>query len=144
MDIDELLAQMKKTADRLGLPFGDRTRTYNSRLAQEMGKWAEAEACGPAFHQAAFTAYFVDGRNLALPEVLIDLAVSAGLDKAAAEQVIAGRRYKDAVDRDWRRARDLNIRAVPTFRMGLETLVGAQRYAVLESLVERNGVLRRV
>ena len=143
MDIDSVMTQLKRTAAELGLPFGDRRRTYNSRLAQEMGKWAETEGRGDAFHDAAFKAYFADGRNLAQAAVLLELAAAVGLDREAARHVIEQRSFKEAVDRDWQRSRELGIRAVPTFRMGVESLVGAQPYAALERLVTANGAPRR-
>ncbi len=43
VDVRDLVQQLRKTALDLGLPFGDRTMTYNSRLAQELSKWAAAE-----------------------------------------------------------------------------------------------------
>ena len=33
--------QMKSLMDAEGLPYGERTMTWNSRLAQELGAWAE-------------------------------------------------------------------------------------------------------
>ena len=46
-----------------GLPYGERTHTYNSRLAQELGKWADA--CGvEAIHDILYRAYFVENRNI--------------------------------------------------------------------------------
>ncbi len=76
MNIDQVMAGLKQKATELGLPFGDRKRTYNSRLAQELGLWAESKDRGDAFHMAAFKAYFVDGKNLAQKEVLVDLALA--------------------------------------------------------------------
>ena len=96
-----MMTHLKKTADGLGLPFGERKRTYNSRLAQELGKWAEAESKGDAFHDAAFRAYFVHGRNLAQPQILLDLAAAVGLDEGRAREALDLRRFKDAVDADW-------------------------------------------
>ena len=65
--------------DAEGLPYGRRTHTYNSRLAQELAKWAETKPGGEAVHDGLFRAYFVDGRNLGDPEVLVDVARSVGL-----------------------------------------------------------------
>jgi predicted DsbA family dithiol-disulfide isomerase len=140
VDIGQVMAHLKKTAAGLGLPFGERKRTYNSRLAQELGKWAESEGRGDAFHEAAFRAYFVDGRNLAQTAVLLELAAAAGLDPQEARRVVEARSFKAAVDLDWERSRSLGIRAVPTFRMGLESLVGAQPYDALALMVRKNQV----
>ena len=41
VDIDQVMAHLKQVASVLGLPFGDRKMTYNSRLAQELGKYGQ-------------------------------------------------------------------------------------------------------
>ena len=63
-NIDGMLAHMKNVAEGLGLPFGNREKTYNSRMAQELGKWAESLGRGDEFHHAIFRAYFAEGRNI--------------------------------------------------------------------------------
>ena len=45
---------MKARMDAEGLPYGERTMTYNSRLAQELGKWADTQPGGEALHDALF------------------------------------------------------------------------------------------
>ena len=101
VDVDQVMAHLQKTAAAEGLAMGDRRRTYNSRLAQEAGLWAQRLGKGHAFHTAAFKAYFVDGRNLARKEVVMDLIRAAGLDPDAGEKVIDGRTFAKAVDADW-------------------------------------------
>ena len=46
------------------LPFGKREKTYNTRLAQELGKWAGQKGKGTLFHDAMFRAFFVEGMNI--------------------------------------------------------------------------------
>ena len=125
---------MKKVAHAEGLPFGDRRKTYNSRLAQELGKWAEDQGRGDAFHQAAFQAYFADGKNIARAEILLDIVASVELDPVAARRVISQRTYGEAVDADWRRARQLGITAVPTFLCGERRLVGGTALSGLTAI----------
>ena len=50
VDIQGIVQRLKRVAKELGLPLADRTKTYNSRLAQELAKWAEAEGKGDEFH----------------------------------------------------------------------------------------------
>ena len=140
IDVARMMARLRQVAGELGLPFGDRTRTYNSRLAQELGSWAESANRGAAFHAEAFRAYFVAGRNLAQTPVLLEVATAAGLPAEAAREVIAQRTFKAAVDADWRRAQDLGVTAVPTFYINHDRLVGAQPYAELARLLATNGV----
>ncbi len=135
-----MMSGLHKTADDLGLPFGERKRTYNSRLSQELGLWAESKNKGDAFHNAVFRAYFADGKNIAKIPVLLDLAESAGLPRDEAASVLAARTFKAAVDADWALAREKAITAVPTFVMKQEKLVGAQPYDMLERLMTANGI----
>ena len=135
IDIDAMLKKLKSTADSLGLPWGDRKRTYNSRLAQELGKWAEAQGQADAFHMAMFQAYFKDGKNLAKIDVLAEIAAGLSMDEKAARRVLQERTYKQAVDRDWQQAYARGITAVPTFMANGMRLVGAQSYEALEKLV---------
>jgi len=80
MDVDSMRKQWLVRMEEEGLPYGDRTHTYNSRLAQELGLWADGQDGGDAIHDALFKAYFVDARNIGDPDVLIDVAKSVGLD----------------------------------------------------------------
>ncbi len=137
--MDKIVAQLKATAAKFNLPMGDRKMTYNSRLAQEVGLWAETKGKGHEFHIAAFKTYFVDGDNLAKKEVLLGLVRSAGLDPGEGEKIIDKRTFKDAVDADWELSRAKGITAVPTFIMGQDRLVGAQIHEILEKLIVKYG-----
>jgi predicted DsbA family dithiol-disulfide isomerase len=134
-DIDAMMKKLKQVADSLGLALGNRNRTYNSRLAQELGKWAEKEGQGDAFHMAMFQAYFVDGKNLADIDLLVEIVEGLSMDATAARSVLEERTYKDAVDKDWQQAYARGITAVPTFMANGMRLVGAQSYQALEKLV---------
>jgi len=127
-----------------GLEYGERTHTYNSRLAQEMAVWADELGHTDRFHDALFRAYFVDGANLADPDVLLAAAASSGLDANEARTVLEQRRYSAAIDQHWRTAREMGVTGVPTFVTGELGVVGAQPYEILESLLARAGVRRRM
>lgn len=143
VDIPQMLARLKKVADELGLPWGERKKTYNSRLAQELAKWAEAEGKGDEFHEAVFRAYFVDGKNIGKVDVLAALAKSVGLPEKEAREVLQSRAYKVAVDADWNRSLQMGITAVPTFVINHQSVVGAQPYEILEKFLKECRVLRR-
>ena len=141
--IAAMLDHLRITAKELGLPFGTRSKTYNSRLAQELGLWAEDQGKGEMFHMAAFRAYFADGLNLAKPQVLLRLAQDIGLPVEEAEKILTSRAYKDRVDRDWADSRLKSINAVPTFIMGHHKMIGAQSYESLVELVGHYGINKR-
>jgi predicted DsbA family dithiol-disulfide isomerase len=129
--------QMKARMAAEGLPYGERTMTYNSRLAQELGKWADTQPGGEALHDAFFRAYFVEARDISSVEVMLDVVRSAGLPVDAAREVLEKRTFKDAVDADWDLSRQYGITGVPTFVVGRRGVVGAQPYEVLEELVRK-------
>jgi predicted DsbA family dithiol-disulfide isomerase len=130
-------AQMKARMDAEGLPYGERTMTYNSRLAQELGKWADTQPGGETLHDALFRAYFVEARDISRPSVLLDVAQQVGLSVDGARQVLEQRTFKDAVDADWNLSREYGITGVPTFVVGRYGVVGAQPYEALEQLVRK-------
>ena len=137
VDRKAMHAQMKARMDAEGLPYGERTMTYNSRLAQELGKWADTQPGGEAFHDAMFRAYFVEARDISRPEVLLEIAEQVGLPRAAAADVLEKRTFKAAVDADWKLSREYGITGVPTFVAGHRGVVGAQPYEVIERLVKQ-------
>lgn len=131
--------RLKRVADSLGLPFVDRTHTYNTRLAQELGAWATCLGCGEAFHQTAFHATFAEAKNIARIPVLLDLAARVGLPREGASETLRDRRFCAEVDKDWALARELGITAVPTLVMDGRRLVGAQPYEAMEKWVRAGG-----
>jgi predicted DsbA family dithiol-disulfide isomerase len=135
-DIDKMQAQMRARMAAEGLPYGERKMTYNSRLAQELGSWAESQPGGEAIHDALFKAYFVDARNIGDPEELVKIAESVGLPGDKARGVLEKRTYKAAVDADWDKSRRYGVTGVPTFVVGERSVVGAQPYEALEQLVK--------
>jgi predicted DsbA family dithiol-disulfide isomerase len=136
-DIPQMQAQMRARMAAEGLPYGNRSMTYNSRLAQELGVWADTQPGGDAIHDALFRAYFVDARNIGDPEVLVEIASSVGLPAGGAREVIEKRTHKAAVDADWAKSRQYGVTGVPTFVAGNNGVVGAQPYEALEQLVQQ-------
>ena len=144
VDPEAMYQRMKGLMDAEGLPYGRRTHTYNSRLAQELGKWADTQPGGEGLHDALYKAYFVEARNIGDPGILVELAESVGLSRDEARAVLAERRFKDAVDADWAKSHRYGVTGVPTFVADRYGVVGAQPYEVLEQLVEKAGAKRRV
>ena len=142
-DIESMMQRLKHAANEVGLPLGERKYTYNSRLAQELAKWAESRGKGDQFHKAVFRAYYADGKNIGKAGVLVDLATAIGLPEDEARSVLESRACKEAVDSDWARVRALKITAVPTFLIKEQRIVGAHPYETLEQFVKNQGLLRK-
>ena len=137
VDRKAMHAQMKARMDAEGLPYGERTMTYNSRLAQELGTWADTQPHGEALHDALFRAYFVEARDISQPAVLLEIVERVGLSAAGAREVLEQRTFKAAVDADWELSRQYGVTGVPTFVVGRHGVVGAQPYEALEALVRK-------
>jgi len=131
LDLDAMHARMKSLMDGEGLPYNRRTHTYNSRLAQELSKWADTKPGFEKIHEALYKAYFVDSRNLADKRVLLDVAQSVGLPVEEAESILDNRTFKHEVDADWQKARQYGVTGVPTFAVNGSKVVGAQPYEIL-------------
>jgi predicted DsbA family dithiol-disulfide isomerase len=128
---------MKVNMEREGLPFNaERNMSYNSRLAQELAKWAETKDKAEEITNVLFRAYFVDVKNIGKAEVLAKIAEDNELPGDEATEVLLSRKFKDAVDDDWRRCAALGVNAVPTFLAGKYLMVGAQPYEELQRLIE--------
>ena len=132
-DIKEKNIRMKGLMDQEELPYIDRTHTYNSRLAQEIGAWAETIQKNTSIHDSFFEAYFVKGLNIGLEEVILDVVSNSGLDINEARSVIKDRTFKKNIDEDWKKSSEYGVTGVPTFVYSGQSLVGAQPY---ENLVQ--------
>ncbi|MFT4887830.1 MAG: putative DsbA family dithiol-disulfide isomerase [Pseudohongiellaceae bacterium] len=135
-DISEVKKRLQGLMAEAGLPYGNRTHTFNSRLAQELGKWADTQEGGDKIHDLLYRAYFVDNVNIGDVNELVKVAAAAGLDEDTARQVIVERQFEAQVDEDWKRSRAIGVTGVPTFYANEMTVVGCQPYDVLEKFVK--------
>lgn len=141
--IAQKYARMKALMDAEGLPYGERSHTYNSRLAQELGAWADTVDGGGAIHDALYRAYFVDRRNIGDKSVLLEIAEGIGLKRDDARKVLDERLMRAVVDADWAKSRNYGVTGVPTFVAGRAGVIGAQPYEAIERLLVKAGARRR-
>ncbi|NYT39321.1 DsbA family oxidoreductase [Sphingomonas sp. R-74633] len=73
------------------------SRIYNTFDAHRLLHWAEIEGKQAALKHALFTAYFTDQQDPSNADVLVAAAEKAGLDGAAAREVLSSGRYADEV-----------------------------------------------
>ncbi|HLH82966.1 MAG TPA: DsbA family oxidoreductase [Trebonia sp.] len=87
---------------------------------------------------AVSQAYFAQARQVFDPDVLAGVAVGAGLDPAAVQEVLGGDAYADAVRRDELEARQLGIGGVPFFAIDMALGVsGAQAAETFASALDQ-------
>lgn len=139
--------RFRALADDAGLAFEPPARVPNSHRALEAAEFARERAAFDAYHRALFDAYFAHGRDIGDTEVLAELGVAVGLDARGLLEALESRRYASVVDERTEEARQRGITGTPTFifENGERRLpvVGAQDYAVFESVARRMGAERR-
>lgn len=135
-DISAVKERLQNLMKEAGLPYGNRTHTYNSRLAQELGCWADTQEGGEAIHDALYRAYFVNNTNISDVDELVKIAESVGLDGNKARAIIENREFEAQVDEDWQRSRSLGVTGVPTFYNNDLVVVGCQPYEKLARFTE--------
>ena len=127
--ISENAQQLAATAD-LQLP--DHVIYSNSRLALELGEFAEQSGKGEAFRTALFDAYFQRTQDMGDEAVLLDVAEEVGLAKEAAAECLAERTMKDRVDFTDTRSKRIRYNRCPNihhwkiYGCRCSTLFGAQ------------------
>jgi predicted DsbA family dithiol-disulfide isomerase len=116
----------------------DGSRIYNTFDAHRLLHWAGIEGRQAALKHALFEAYFTDGQSPGDHEVLVKAAQAAGLDPAAAREVLTSGRYADEVRRaeqDWR-AKGIN--SVPAVIINDRYLIsGGQPAAAFEQAIRQ-------
>jgi predicted DsbA family dithiol-disulfide isomerase len=109
------------------------SRIYNTFDAHRLLHWAGLEGRQLQLKHALFEAYFTRGENPSDHEVLVAAAERAGLDPAAAREVLASGRFADHVrnlERQWWEA---GISSVPAVIINEKYLIsGGQPAATFE------------
>lgn len=136
MDLEAAHRRINALLDELGLEHGERERTFNTRLAQELLLWSKTQDGGDALVEKLYRAYFVHNRNLAQESVLLDAVKEAGLDVDAARKALQERSFSDALDAEWNRARQYQISGVPAFIAGGYQMTGFQPPAELKRFLD--------
>jgi predicted DsbA family dithiol-disulfide isomerase len=130
--------RLKEAAAATGLPLARRDRISNSRRAQELEKWAVAMGRGDEYRRRTFHAYFAEGKDIAMLEVLEEITAAVGLPPDDVWEVLTVGFFAAAVDEDWMRARQMGVTVVPFYLYGEERVVGYRPYEDFLKLVDEN------
>lgn len=113
-------------------------RVYNTFDAHRLLHWAALEGRQRELKLALFEAYFTDCLDPSDQQVLADAAEKAGLDRAAAAEVLTSGRYAEevrAAERSWQ---SKGISAVPAVIINDRFLIsGGQPAEVFENALRR-------
>ena len=124
-------------ATGLTINFEAITKTPNTLKAQCLINWAKLEGCQNELIQALFEAYFCHGKDIGDTAVLIDIAAQSGMNADVVKRLFAsGQDQLEMQERD-ASARDMGVRAVPTFIVaGQHVVSGAQSVEMWQSVIE--------
>jgi len=95
--IAETQAMIRERGAEVGFQFGARTRVYNTFDAHRLLHWARIEGKQAPLKLALLKAYHSDGKDPSDHGVLIEAAVSVGLDAAQARDVLETGKFADEV-----------------------------------------------
>ena len=113
----EQIEQISSLGRELGIDFNYATTQYsNTRDAHRLMKLAEAKydrATVGRLNEALFKAYFVENLVLADHKVLLDKALSAGMNEDDVKEVLDSDKYDDEVRFDKREAMMRGVHGVP-------------------------------
>ena len=124
-------------ATGLTINFEAITKTPNTLKAQCLINWAKLEGYQNELIQALFEAYFCHGKDIGDTAVLIDIADECGMNADVVKRLFAsGQDQLEMQERD-ASARDMGVRAVPTFIVaGQHVVSGAQSVEMWQSVIE--------
>ena len=140
--------QMQAAGERAGYSFaysGDEpeptSKLWNTFAAHKLLKWALIEGGAAVQNQlklALFDAHFQQRRNVSDPDVLVDVAVSVGLDPAGARAALDDPALGQIVRSEQAQAYDMNISGVPAMIVqGKFMIPGAQEPEVYAQALRR-------
>jgi predicted DsbA family dithiol-disulfide isomerase len=132
-------ADVSSRAKAVGLAFDyDRTVVANTFDAHRLAHFAATQGRGDEMMERLFAAYFVDGRNIADPATLTELAVESGLPADDARSVVDSVQFADEVRHDIDEALQMGINGVPFFVFDRKYAVsGAQDSSVFVEALRR-------
>jgi predicted DsbA family dithiol-disulfide isomerase len=130
--------------DGIAFAFERMKRTPNTILAQRLILLAEQQDRGEELIRVLFRALFEQGRDIGHLETLLELAATAGLERAAAEAFLRSQEQAKEIVTAHQRAERLGVRGVPVFVVDREqAIAGAQPPEVLAGLLDVAAAARR-
>jgi predicted DsbA family dithiol-disulfide isomerase len=136
----EVYGRVTAAGAGVGIPFAfDRiARQPNTLAAHQLIALAAPGPAQDRLVEALFTAYFLQGVDLTARDNLLDLAQSAGLDRAAAQACLDDAGARRAVEQETWRSRALGVEGVPFFIFDRRLAVsGAHAPEVLLGAIEQ-------
>jgi predicted DsbA family dithiol-disulfide isomerase len=120
--------------------FSDDMRIVNTFKAHQLLHWCREKGHQHELKMALFSAYFTDGKDISDVNVLLDMAVKAGLDRDQARQVLNDQQCSADVRAEEQLWMSRGVQGVPAMVFNQKYLVtgaqGVENYtAILQDIV---------
>lgn len=114
---EENRMRISNAGEQVGFQFNftDDMKTQNTFNCHRLLNWAKDSGRQTALKLALFEAYFTERGNVNDPAVLSAATAKAGLDPAAAADIIAGESYSNEVRGEEAHYQQMGVQSVPTF-----------------------------
>ena len=123
---NQLMLNLKRVAAEENIPLSEHLFTTNSKDALLLGE--AAKSCGRdmfyKLHEALFSAFFVDGKNIGDREILRDIAHSCDINDKILEDAWNNPAHQQRLQQNFSTARAYQIQSVPSFVFGERILTG--------------------
>jgi len=113
----------------------------NSRLCLEAAEFAKGKNRFMEFHKASYTAYFMEGKNIGILEVVLEAGKRAGLCPEELSHSLEKRIFSERIEENMESARKNDVFGVPTFYLGGLRIHGIQPVESYRKLIAKE--LRR-
>lgn len=124
--ITETIAGIAKEED-LDMDFAGMSRMPNTLASHRLVRWAGSAGCQDAVVEALFKAYFIDGRDVGDSDVLLDIAIKAGMDADLVRDLLDSGADEKLVREEDALARQMGVTGVPCFIVDQKySIMGAQ------------------
>ncbi len=128
-----------KMAFSTGLNYNfDKAIVANSYDAHRLIQLAKSKNFGDAAEESLFKAYFIEGKDIANHEMLINLGKEIGLDASSIKTMLESNQFSDEVERDSYEAVQIGVSGVPFFVIdGRYAISGAQPVPVFLQTLQK-------
>jgi predicted DsbA family dithiol-disulfide isomerase len=146
---DQTIAHVTGIAKQVGLDFHfEKAVVANSLDAHRLSHLAKKYGKQNELEEKLFSAYFIEGKNTADFNTLLQIATELGLDKTEVSALLKSNTYTNEVYHDIKQAQQIGVNGVPFFLLDnkyavsgaqeSETFLGALTKAYEEHLLKNN------
>ncbi|WP_158861136.1 DsbA family oxidoreductase [Lunatibacter salilacus] len=135
----EMVQNVVDMAKEEGLEYSmDDTKVANAMDAHRLIQLAKTVGKGGDMEERLFRAYFMEGKNIADMDVLVDLGKDVGIDGERVRECLEKGEFSDSIRQDILEAQQIGVRGVPFFVFNNQYAIsGAQPLELFVQTMEK-------